>query len=225
MLIGTSVGNWGSVQSCSSETSRFPLLPLILPPSQPSIFPSTPWILFASLQAPPSSVHHARPFSSHSSLSGTWTCCSLSPGALKGLSHVQLFGTPWAVAHQAPLTMGILQARIMQWVAMPSSRGSSQPRYRTQVSHFAGRFFTTGGQIYRCRYKDIDKDMDTDTQIKIHGSHPFCPLALSLNTRKFANGFLSHWKMLKGTYRKTKKTFVRRRDTHFKRFISSVTVS
>jgi len=36
--------------------------------------------------------------------------------------------------------MGILQARIMQWVAMPSSRGSSQHRYRTQVSHFAGRF-------------------------------------------------------------------------------------
>ena len=59
-------------------------------------------------------------------------------------------------------------------------------------SALEGRFFTTGGQIYRCRYKDIDKDMDTDTQIKIHGSHPFCPLVLSLNTQKFANGFLSH---------------------------------
>ena len=38
--------------------------------------------------------------------------------------------------------MGILQARILEWVAMPSSRGSSQPRDRTQVSHIAGRFFT-----------------------------------------------------------------------------------
>ena len=37
--------------------------------------------------------------------------------------------------------MGILQARILEWVAMPSSRGSSQPRYWTCVSCIAGRFF------------------------------------------------------------------------------------
>ena len=49
---------------------------------------------------------------------------------------------PWSVARQAPLSMGILQARIPEWVAMPSFRGSSQPRGRTQVSHIAGRFFT-----------------------------------------------------------------------------------
>ena len=36
--------------------------------------------------------------------------------------------TPWTVAHQAPLSAGIIQARILEWVAMPSSRGSSQPR-------------------------------------------------------------------------------------------------
>ena len=38
---------------------------------------------------------------------------------------------------------GILQARILEWVAFPFSRGSSQPRYQTQVSHIAGRFFTS----------------------------------------------------------------------------------
>ena len=38
---------------------------------------------------------------------------------------------------------GILQARILEWVAVPFSRGSSQPRDRTQVSHIAGRFFTS----------------------------------------------------------------------------------
>ena len=38
--------------------------------------------------------------------------------------------------------MEILQARIQEWVAMPSSRGSSQPRDPTQVSCIAGRFFT-----------------------------------------------------------------------------------
>ena len=37
---------------------------------------------------------------------------------------------------------GILQARILEWVTMPSSRGSSQPRDQTQVSHIAGRFCT-----------------------------------------------------------------------------------
>ena len=38
---------------------------------------------------------------------------------------------------------GILQARILEWVAFPFSRGSSQHRDRTQVSHSAGRFFTS----------------------------------------------------------------------------------
>ena len=38
--------------------------------------------------------------------------------------------------------LGILQARILEWVAISSSRGSSQPRDGTQVSCFAGRFFT-----------------------------------------------------------------------------------
>ena len=37
---------------------------------------------------------------------------------------------------------GILQARILEWVAMPSSRGFSQPRDRNQVSRTAGLFFT-----------------------------------------------------------------------------------
>ena len=38
---------------------------------------------------------------------------------------------------------GILQARILEWVAISFSRGSPQPRDRTWVSHTAGRFLTT----------------------------------------------------------------------------------
>ena len=38
---------------------------------------------------------------------------------------------------------GILQARIQEWVAFPFSRGSSQPRNQTGVSHIAGGFFTS----------------------------------------------------------------------------------
>ena len=38
---------------------------------------------------------------------------------------------------------GILQAGILEQVAIPFSRGSSQPRDETQVSHIADRFFTS----------------------------------------------------------------------------------
>ena len=54
----------------------------------------------------------------------------------KLLSDVQLFATPWTVH-------GILQARLLEWVAVPCSRGPSQPRDQTQVSHTAHRFFTS----------------------------------------------------------------------------------
>ena len=47
----------------------------------------------------------------------------------KSLSCIWLFGTRWTIVH------GILQARILEWVAFPFSRGSSQPRDQTQVSH------------------------------------------------------------------------------------------
>ena len=57
------------------------------------------------------------------------------------LSCVQLFATPCIVAHQAPSVHGILQVRILEWVAIPFSRGSSQSRDQSQVSHIAGRFF------------------------------------------------------------------------------------
>ena len=43
----------------------------------------------------------------------------------KLFSWVQLFVTLWTIVPQAPLSMGILQARILEWVAMPSSRRSS----------------------------------------------------------------------------------------------------
>ena len=52
---------------------------------------------------------------------------------------------------------GFLQARILEWVAFPFFRGSSQPRDQTQVSRIAGRLFTSwttreaqSGQWYTC---------------------------------------------------------------------------
>ena len=67
--------------------------------------------------------------------------------APRGFSRVRLFDTLESVDRQAPLSMGILQARILEWVAMPSSRGSFQPRERTQVSCIAG------GGLYHLRHQ------------------------------------------------------------------------
>ena len=58
----------------------------------------------------------------------------------KSLSHVRLCDSidcnpPGSSVH------GILHARILECVAVPFSRESSQPRDQTQVSHIAGRFF------------------------------------------------------------------------------------
>ena len=61
---------------------------------------------------------------------------------LRHFSHAWLFATLWTIACQASLSMGILQARILEWVAIPFSQGSSQPRDRTQVSCTAGRLYT-----------------------------------------------------------------------------------
>ena len=58
----------------------------------------------------------------------------------KSRSHVRLFVTPVDYT-----VHGILQPRILEWVAFPFSKGSSQPRDWTQVSCIAGRFFTSWG--------------------------------------------------------------------------------
>ena len=60
---------------------------------------------------------------------------------------------------------GILQARILEWVALPFSRGSSQPRKRTQVSHIEGRdhifFVSVGeGKGYPLQYSGLENSVD-----------------------------------------------------------------
>ena len=65
---------------------------------------------------------------------------------LSRFSRVSLFATLWTVAPPGSSVHGTLQARILKWVAMPSSRGSSQLRDRTWlfcISCIAGGFFNT----------------------------------------------------------------------------------
>ena len=44
------------------------------------------------------------------------------------LSHIRLSAIPWTVAHQALLSIGIFQARILEWVDISLSRGSFKPK-------------------------------------------------------------------------------------------------
>ena len=61
---------------------------------------------------------------------------------LSCFSSVQLFATLYGPQNLPGSSVhGILQARILEWVAIPFYRGSSWPRDQTQISHLAGRFF------------------------------------------------------------------------------------
>ena len=57
-------------------------------------------------------------------------------GMHESRSVVSNFLWPHGIVHR------FLQARKLEWVAMPSSTESSQPRDGTRVSHIGGRFFT-----------------------------------------------------------------------------------
>ena len=46
---------------------------------------------------------------------------------MKSLSRVRLFATPWAVAYQAPLSMGFFQAIVLEWIAISFSRDLPDP--------------------------------------------------------------------------------------------------
>ena len=73
--------------------------------------------------------------------------CTKKRWKWKSLSRVWLFVTLCTVVHR------IFQARILEWVAFPFYRGSSQPKNRTRVSCSAGRFFTNWAIMkhYFCR--------------------------------------------------------------------------
>ena len=62
-------------------------------------------------------------------------CCGLSCVCVpQSLQSCLTLCSPLGCSPPGPSVHGILQARILEWVAMPSSRGSSQPRDRTHIS-------------------------------------------------------------------------------------------
>ena len=107
------------------------------------VFLGRPWLLCqvcVLLKALPLTLSHSSPHS-QAVESSPWELGQCSFCCTWSLSGVWLFATPWTAALQASLSMGILQVRILESVAMPSSRGSSQLSDQTQVSCIAGGFF------------------------------------------------------------------------------------
>ena len=98
---------------------------------------------------------------SHSLLQGIFPPRDQTQGANPGLLHCRQIlyhlshqGSPKVKEKVTQLCLtlcdpmdyivhGIFQARIVEWVAVPFSRTSPQPRYQTHVSSIAGRFFTS----------------------------------------------------------------------------------
>ena len=80
-------------------------------------------------------------------------------------------GPPLSAVH------GILQKRILEWVAIPFSRGSSQPKDLTQVSCIAGRFFTIWATREACCCCCWVTSVVSDS-VRPHGQQPtrlLCP--------------------------------------------------
>ena len=88
-------------------------------------------------------------------------------------AYINAYTYEWVKVAQLFLTLcdpmnytvhGILQARILEWIAIPFSRWSSQLRYQTQVSCIAGGFFTTWATreaLYIYVYVNIFEISDT----------------------------------------------------------------
>ena len=64
----------------------------------------------------------------------------------------------------------IFQARVLEWVAISFSRGSSQPRNRTQVSHIVGRHFTIWATREVHRFNPWVRKIPLEEEVAIHFS-------------------------------------------------------
>ena len=72
----------------------------------------------------------------------TWSQNKWSPAAAKSLQSCPTLYDPMNGSLPGSSVHGILQTRILEWIAMSFSWGSSQPRAQTWVSYIAGVFFT-----------------------------------------------------------------------------------
>ena len=64
------------------------------------------------------------------------------------LSYVQLFVTPWTVAHQAPLSMEFSMQKYWSGLPFPSPGGLPDPGIESRCPSLAGEFFTTEPSLW-----------------------------------------------------------------------------
>ena len=124
-------GNGGGAQAEQTDSQRIPQVPhsyhLTLAQNTPQAYSPSPCLMvqagrfITTLLSPSISLVHAQSLQLCLNLFNPMDC-----------------SLPASSLHE------ILQARILEWVAMPSCKGSSQPRDRIQVSSNAGGFFTHG---------------------------------------------------------------------------------
>ena len=76
---------------------------------------------------------------------GTFALCPFGGGGGGGLVAQSYLTLCYPMDYSPPGSSvhGIFQAKILEWVALSFSKGSSRPRDQTQVSSIAGGFFTT----------------------------------------------------------------------------------
>ena len=106
----------------------------------------------------------------------------------KLLSRVQLCN-PMDCSPPGFSIRGIFQAWVLQWVAISFSRGSSQPRDWTWVSHIAGRRFT----IWATRAYSWQKSYDQPTQHIKKQRHYFANKGPSSQVYGFSIGHVWMW--------------------------------
>ena len=137
-----------------------------------------------------------------------WWLDSLSkPMEWKWLSHVQFFVTPMDCSPPGSSVHEKLQARILEWVALLSSRGSSGPRDITHVSCIAGGFFTVWATG---KLKNNDKTQDNrDQTTRKRKSKCLCLYFIYTDFLKINEGgiktFSDKWKIQQNCIKKKKK--------------------
>ena len=91
-----------------------------------------------------------------------------------------------------PSVHGILQARILEWVAISFSRGSFWLRDRIQVSHIVGRFFY-------CLSHQRSSGMGRKKSFELYTSFPSSSRYVSCVQQVFKTSFILNWKPVHGT--------------------------
>ena len=102
--------------------------------------------------------------------------CNLHNAAavVQSLSHIWLFWDPSDCSSLGSSVHGIFQARILEWVAIFFSKGSSQPRDWTQISCIPGGFFTPEppgklnlcNTVYQLYFKFLKKEDHFDSSVE-----------------------------------------------------------